>query len=58
MYIRMLKMTHTRTLSMSEFGGLWKHQNDPACTKSVRVFIMLMLDTTDTKEEDEEKEEG
>ena len=25
----------------SEFGGLWKHWNNPACTKSVRVFIML-----------------
>ena len=23
--------------SMSEFGGLWKHQNKPACTKSVSV---------------------
>ena len=21
---------------MSEFGGLWKHQNNPACTKSVK----------------------
>ena len=21
--------------SMSEFGGVWKHQNNPACTKSV-----------------------
>ena len=31
--------------SMSEFGGLWKQQNHPACTKSVRVFIMLKLDT-------------
>ena len=20
---------------MSEYGGLWKHQNNPACTKSV-----------------------
>ena len=24
-----------------EFGGLWKHKNYPACTKSVWVFIML-----------------
>ena len=39
--------------SMSEFSGLWKQQNKLACTKSVRVFIMLKLDTT--KEEEEEK---
>ena len=30
---------------MSEFFGLWKRQNIPACTNSVRVFITLMLDT-------------
>ena len=30
---------------MSEFGGLCKHQNNPACAKSVRVFIVLKLDT-------------
>ena len=30
---------------MSEFFGLWKRQNVPAFTNSVRVFIMLMLDT-------------
>ena len=29
----------------SEFGGLWKHQSNPACTKSVKVFILLELDT-------------
>ena len=52
--ICMQKVTHTRTLSMPEFGGLWKHQNDPACTESVGVFIILMLDSTDTKEEEEE----
>ena len=34
---------------MSEFGGLWKQQINPACTKSVRVFIMLKLDTTKKK---------
>ena len=22
--------------SISEFGGLWKHQNNPACTQSVK----------------------
>ena len=26
--------------SMSEFGGLWKQQHNPASTKSARVFIM------------------
>ena len=26
---------------MSEFGGSWKHQINPACTESSRVFIML-----------------
>ena len=29
---------------MSEVGGLWKHPNNPACTRSVRVFIILKLD--------------
>ena len=29
---------------MSEFKGLWKHQNNPVCTKSVRVFRVLELD--------------
>ena len=40
---------------MSEFGVLWKQQNNPACTKSVGVFIILKLDTT---EEEEEYTEG
>ena len=22
---------------MSEFGGFWKHQNNPACTKSISL---------------------
>ena len=30
---------------MSEFRELWKHQNNPRALKSVRVFIMLKLDT-------------
>ena len=30
---------------MSEFGGLWKDQNNPADTQSVRVFRMLKLDS-------------
>ena len=32
---------------------LWKHQNNPACTKSVRALRVLKLDTT-LREEDEE----
>ena len=39
---------------MLEFGGLWQQQNNPACTKSVRVFIMLKLDTIIMEEEEEE----
>ena len=36
--------------SMSEFGGLYKHSDNPACTNnSVRVFIMLKLDTVHEK---------
>ena len=31
---------------MPEFNGLWKHQNNPACTESVRVFRVLKLNTT------------
>ena len=30
-------------------GGLWKHQNNPACTKSARVFRMLKLDIISEK---------
>ena len=30
--------------SMSECSGLWKHQSNPACTESVRVFRVLKLD--------------
>ena len=25
--------------------GLWKHQSNPACTKSVKIFIVLKLGT-------------
>ena len=38
-------------MSMSEFGGLWKQQNNPACAKSVRVFIMLKLDIVRKKKQ-------
>ena len=36
-------------LSISEFGGLWKHPNTPACTSSVKVFNLLRLDTIQKK---------
>ena len=43
-----MEQEHIRTLkilwSMSEFGGLWKHSNNPACTEYVRAFQVLMLD--------------
>ena len=55
MRIRMQK-DHMRTLmilrSMSEFGGLWKHQNNPARTKSVRVLTELKLDTIRKKKKE------
>ena len=35
--------------SMSEFGGLLKQQNNSECTKIVRVFILLKLDTIQKK---------
>ena len=33
--------------SMPEFGGLWRHPNNQACTKSVKLkaFKLLKLDT-------------
>ena len=34
---------------MSQFGGLWKQQNNPAYTKHVSVFKMLKLDTIQKK---------
>ena len=44
---------HMRSLkalqSMSELGGLWQHQNNPACTNSVTVFRLLKLDTLGRK---------
>ena len=30
--------THAKR-SLSEFGGLWKHQNNPACTENVRGLL-------------------
>ena len=38
---------------MSELGGLRKHQNNPACIKSVRVFSVLQLDTIRKKKEED-----
>ena len=40
---------------MLEFGGLWKHQNNPACTKSARVFIMLKFGTIRKKRKKRKK---
>ena len=37
---------------MSEFGGLWKHQTNPACTKSVSLHHAEAGHYT--KEEEEE----
>ena len=34
------KISHTHIkdpVVLSEFNGLWKHQNNPACTKNVRL---------------------
>ena len=31
---------------------MWKHQNNPACTKSVKVFKLLKLDTTQKKKKE------
>ena len=49
-----MQKDHLRTLKIlqatSEFGGLWKHQNNLACTKlGVRAFIRLKLDTIKKK---------
>ena len=47
-----MQKDHTRTLkilqSTSEFGGLWKHPNNPACTNtnSVTVFVLIVCWTT------------
>ena len=38
------KITHIKD-PMAEFGGSWKQQNNPACSKSARVFKLLVLDT-------------
>lgn len=36
---------------MSEFGGFWKRPNNPACTKNVKVFKMLKLETIGKKKD-------
>ena len=36
---------------MSECSGLQKHQNNPACSKSVRVLKMLKLDIVQKKKQ-------
>ena len=40
---------------MSEFGGLWKQQNNPACIYSVKVFRLLKLDTIRKKKKKRKK---
>ena len=40
--------------SMSEFDGLWKHQNNPACTKSVRLFRVLKMEEDNVVEVDQD----
>ena len=45
----LMQKDHTHTLkillSLSTIGGLWKHQNNPVCSLSARVFRMLKFDT-------------
>ena len=36
---------------MSEFGGLWKHQTNPACTKSVSLRNVEVGHYTEEEEE-------
>ena len=38
---------------MSEFDGLWKHQNNPACTKSVSRLQNVEVDIVQKKWEDQ-----
>ena len=52
-HMRMLMLLLTILQSMSEFGGLWKRQYKPACTKSVTVFLILNLDTMEITKEEE-----
>ena len=41
---------------MSEFAGLWRHQNNPQNNvKVTRVFKMLKLDTAEEVETEEEE---
>ena len=55
-----MRKDHIRTLkilqSVSEFGGLWKHPNNPARSKSARVFESVE-DGHYTEEEEEEEED-
>ena len=49
MYTRHAKRSHTHVkdaVVQVEFGGLWRQQNNPACTKSVRGLTMLKLRDT------------
>ena len=54
-YMRTLKILQ----SMSEFSGLWKHQNNRVCIKSVslhNVEIGHHMEEEEEKEEEEEEE--
>ena len=42
---------------MSEFGGLWQHQNNPACNKSVKSLQSVEAGHYKEEEEKEEEEE-
>ena len=41
--------------SMPEFGGLWKHQTNPACAKCMKVFKTFKTDTIRKQKEAEEE---
>ena len=38
---------------MSEFDGLWKHQTNPACTKSVSSLQNVEADSVQKKRDDQ-----
>ena len=37
---------------MSEFGGLWKHQNNPACTKKCQAQSLQNVEVRHYTEEE------
>ena len=38
------KRSHMHCSPCQEFGGLWKHPNNPPCANSIIVFTLLKLD--------------